>query len=76
MCIAMGDDPDREGKGVVLTAYHDGARAALAKFKELTAEPTSAMIDNALPRDPYNVEPLYRLIFKSMTEQKWKDIGI
>lgn len=40
ICVAGGDDPDREGKGVRLTGYDPQAKAVL----KLLAEPTPEMI--------------------------------
>ncbi|MGL4640696.1 MAG: hypothetical protein ACRCVX_13315, partial [Shewanella sp.] len=52
--------------------YIDGARAVLAKFKELTAEPTEAMIEAAKQA----VISQKTDIYTAMNAQMWKDIGI
>jgi hypothetical protein len=78
LCISMGDDPDREGDGVLLTGYRDSVIAVLTKFKELTEEPTSAMIEaGALKTDDIYIERGRAIeCFTKMQEQMYKDIGI
>lgn len=52
--------------------WRERARAVLAKFKELTAEPTPGMIEAAKQA----VTSQKTDIYTAMNEQMWKDIGI
>jgi hypothetical protein len=68
-CLAGGDDPDREGKGVTLDAYVNMTRAVLSALME----PTPEMIEAAVAADEWLFDGEASLVWKTMLAAAMQD---